>query len=608
MHPRVSFRHLLASGALLAIAAATLGGCEGGDDERSRDHEREPTGEISSELVSYNCGISKSTGYLQGNPFEVTLVTVDGYPVEINLANAFLTMAKAAEGAGLNMRLNSGFRTPQEQQYLYNCYKTCSCNSCNEAAAPGWSNHQSGHALDINVSGGVLAWLNANAGAFGFKRTVASETWHWEWWGGGNPQPYCSVCGDGCIGNVLSRSNCQTTDCGAMGATCKNDAGGLRCECPTGCLGNTLSRANCEKTDCGSQAAVCRNDGAGLRCDALPRGSLDRVDDSGVSGWAQDPSKPDQAIEAHVYFGGPAGDPKAVGVNVAANRSRDDLCKVLGSCAHAFAMGAPRSLLDDAPHAVYAYGIDASGGDNALLGNSPRTLRAPTPGIPASAVLRRVPNATAFAAWKFSLFLDVAPAPDGEAKLSTWRNQIGAPLTTAPTLVRSADGTDGVWLIDGGLRRRVTDTEAWRLSGVTIDSLGASELFQLPRGADLPERPLLIGDAGPTYYLLDVPYVPMTGAAGPDDDYPDTDTEPQLPGAPPSAGGTSAVGSGEGVTVPTESTTEAGCAVGGGASGSPAGVPAVAGLLVGLGLALGRRRPRSGSASSAGARTIRPGV
>jgi hypothetical protein len=594
MHRRVSLRHLLTSCAILAVASATLGGCEGGDDEASRDHEREPTGEVSSELVSYNCATSKSTGYLQGNPFEVTLVTVDGYPVEINLANAFLTMAKAAEGAGLNMRLNSGFRTPQEQAYLYNCYKTCSCNSCSEAASPGWSNHQSGHALDINVSGGVLGWLNANGGAFGFKRTVASETWHWEWWGGGNPQPYCSVCGDGCIGNVLSRSNCQTTDCGAMGATCKNDAGGLRCECPTGCLGNTLSRASCEKTDCGSQAAVCRNDGGGLRCDALPRGSLDRVDDTGIFGWAQDPSKPDQPIEAHIYFDGPAGDSKAVGVNLSAHRSRDDLCKALGSCAHAFAMGAPRSLLDDSPHPVYAYGIDVSGGDNALLGHSPRTLQAPTPGIPASAVLRRVPNPTAFAAWKFSVFLDVAPAPDSEAKLSTWRKQIGAPLATAPTLVRAADGTDGLWLIDGGLRRRVTDTEAWRLDEASIASLGASELFQLPRGADLPDRPLLIGDAGPTYYLLDVPYVPMNDAGSAGDDYPDADSEGQPPGTDPDPGdgASGQAGSGNGAVVPTETTTEAGCSLGsrGPAEGAPLGVVS---LLVGLGALVKRRRVAS---------------
>jgi LAS superfamily LD-carboxypeptidase LdcB len=49
------------------------------------------------------------------------------------------------------------------------------------AALPGHSNHQSGHALDLAVSGpNVLAWLEAHAADFGFRRTVPKEPWHWE--------------------------------------------------------------------------------------------------------------------------------------------------------------------------------------------------------------------------------------------------------------------------------------------------------------------------------------------------------------------------------------------------------------------------------------------
>jgi LAS superfamily LD-carboxypeptidase LdcB len=53
----------------------------------------------------------------------------------------------------------------------------------NKAARPGKSNHQSGRALDIAVISvpGALAWLESNAAGFGFKRTVASEPWHWEY-------------------------------------------------------------------------------------------------------------------------------------------------------------------------------------------------------------------------------------------------------------------------------------------------------------------------------------------------------------------------------------------------------------------------------------------
>ena len=97
-------------------------------------------------------------------------------------------LSEAARSAGVNITIVSGFRTMAEQQYLYNCYINCNCNNCNLAAKPGYSNHQSGHALDLNTSAaGVNAWLKAHGAAYGFSATVPSEAWHWEWWGGGPP-------------------------------------------------------------------------------------------------------------------------------------------------------------------------------------------------------------------------------------------------------------------------------------------------------------------------------------------------------------------------------------------------------------------------------------
>ena len=137
-------------------------------------------------LSSIDCSESQDTGYTSGNPFPITVVTVDGKKVEKDTANAYYVMAQAAAADGVTLKVNSGFRTMAEQQYFYNCYVNCNCNNCNLAAKPGYSNHQSGHALDLNTSSsGVLTWLNAHGGSFGFKRTVPSEAWHWEWWGGG---------------------------------------------------------------------------------------------------------------------------------------------------------------------------------------------------------------------------------------------------------------------------------------------------------------------------------------------------------------------------------------------------------------------------------------
>lgn len=125
----------------------------------------------------------KAIGYVGGNAFEITVVGIDGKPVELATARAFRTMQEAAAREGVRIKVVSGFRTMAEQEHLYDCYVNCSCNNCNLAARPGHSTHQSGHALDLNARDpAVGTWLRAHAGAFGFINTIASEPWHWEYW------------------------------------------------------------------------------------------------------------------------------------------------------------------------------------------------------------------------------------------------------------------------------------------------------------------------------------------------------------------------------------------------------------------------------------------
>lgn len=125
----------------------------------------------------------RALGYLNGNAFEITVVGVDGKPVEIETARALRRMQEAAAGDGVTIKVVSGFRTMAEQEHLYRCYIHCSCNNCNLAARPGYSAHQSGHALDLNARDpAVGAWLRAHAGAYGFINTVPTEPWHWEYW------------------------------------------------------------------------------------------------------------------------------------------------------------------------------------------------------------------------------------------------------------------------------------------------------------------------------------------------------------------------------------------------------------------------------------------
>ncbi len=146
--------------------------------------------------VTYDCAESQDQGYDAGNPFEITVVTMDGEPVEKDTANAFWVMREAAAADGVQIHINSGFRTMEQQEYFYMCGPDgcCCCNDCNLAAAPGYSNHQSGHALDLNTSSpGVYGWLAAHGGEYGFTETVPSEDWHWEWWGGGPGGGICDI-------------------------------------------------------------------------------------------------------------------------------------------------------------------------------------------------------------------------------------------------------------------------------------------------------------------------------------------------------------------------------------------------------------------------------
>ncbi|MDB5214771.1 MAG: D-alanyl-D-alanine carboxypeptidase [Myxococcaceae bacterium] len=121
------------------------------------------------------------SGYRSGHKMNICVTTIDGKYVEVNTARAYLRMRKAARKVGVSMYVVSGFRSMAQQRYLYHCYLSKKCNGGNLAAVPGYSNHQSGHALDLNTSaGGVYSYLVNHGHSYGFRRTVPSEKWHWE--------------------------------------------------------------------------------------------------------------------------------------------------------------------------------------------------------------------------------------------------------------------------------------------------------------------------------------------------------------------------------------------------------------------------------------------
>lgn len=129
-----------------------------------------------------DCTPVAAAGFRKGRKFPITLVRIDGGWIERSTADAYWAMREAAAADGIELTIYSAFRSAEEQAYFYGCYRTCACNSCSPAARPGFSNHQSGHALDIaSWPEGAHPWLARNAARFGFVATVKSEPWHWEY-------------------------------------------------------------------------------------------------------------------------------------------------------------------------------------------------------------------------------------------------------------------------------------------------------------------------------------------------------------------------------------------------------------------------------------------
>lgn len=132
-------------------------------------------------LAATTARAEKAVGYVAGAKTTLRITEVEGKDVEIKTAKAFRIMAKAASKKGVDLRIRSGFRTFAKQERLYKEYRR---GDGNLAAPPGYSNHESGRALDLYVTDHkAFDWLQEHARTYGFHRTVPGEAWHWEYLG-----------------------------------------------------------------------------------------------------------------------------------------------------------------------------------------------------------------------------------------------------------------------------------------------------------------------------------------------------------------------------------------------------------------------------------------
>ena len=230
-----------------------------------------------------------------------------------------------------------------------------------------------------------------------------------------------------------------------------------------------------------------------------PAGPVEAVTCEAIQGWAQDPDQPDAPVEVRVFFGGPQDDPSAVGVTIAANEYRDDLCDELGSCEHGFTLEVPRSLRDGQQHPVHIYGVDDGGGEMSPLGSGPSEIRCNPPTI-REGVRRQISGPESMADWEMSPFWDAIPAtnelleelPEGE------------PWPQRRDIYRTDEGSSW-WMVDQGTRRLVAPevAEAWGIEASEVDLVPAEDLEALEEGPVLQAERFVLSADGVTLYVID---------------------------------------------------------------------------------------------------------
>ena len=98
---------------------------------------------------------------------------------------AFDLMDAAANAAGVDLVVVSGFRSDAEQAVLFARHPDPKW-----VAPPGRSRHRDATELDLNMhngGGGAYAWLSRNGARFGFVQRYSWEPWHWGYLPGCGP-------------------------------------------------------------------------------------------------------------------------------------------------------------------------------------------------------------------------------------------------------------------------------------------------------------------------------------------------------------------------------------------------------------------------------------
>ena len=129
---------------------------------------------------------ARPLGEADGAVLDGTTVFDDGVPGVANLDPALLgalrRAAAAAADEGVELLVDSGWRSPQYQQQLLD-EAVLTYGSAEQAARwvapPDRSAHVSGDAVDIGPSR-AAAWLSRHAAEYGLCQIYGNEPWHYE--------------------------------------------------------------------------------------------------------------------------------------------------------------------------------------------------------------------------------------------------------------------------------------------------------------------------------------------------------------------------------------------------------------------------------------------
>ena len=142
-------------------------------------------------------------GYIAGSG---ELKSIEGKQMEKNAADALAKMVAALRNEGMDIIIQSGYRTDEDQEYLYNRQINRQNGNKEKAATisavPLTSEHQAGLAVDLSTDGTLLEtfadtkqgqWLKKHCAEYGFilrylpEKTlitgIINEPWHFRYVG-----------------------------------------------------------------------------------------------------------------------------------------------------------------------------------------------------------------------------------------------------------------------------------------------------------------------------------------------------------------------------------------------------------------------------------------